>query len=230
MLEYQSKTLQAPGDRLLTSDEWDRVFDRIDDISVPDDIQERADDLAKLFSSGKDIEMFGKAIHDVLVPHVESSETSQPVTISGVELASPEERKVIFQHAADQITQLNSLRSDEDTDFYLERVSNIIALSLVGAHSYPDGNGRTARFVAQLIREGGQNRDDLRFIGANRDLSKSELGTIKVPSFLPRYESLRNGDTIFDTIDAAASADLALSDRQTYITRADSMFSTPYAS
>lgn len=77
------------------------------------------------------------------------------------ELATPEDRTVIFSTAADAICKLSEERSGDltgDSDqAYLDRVANILGMTIVLAHYFKDGNGRLARAAAYLISAGRAN-------------------------------------------------------------------------
>lgn len=217
-----------------TPADWDQVFTRVEQLGVPEDEHERAEDVARHFIDGVDIEMFGKALHDVLVPDVESMPVNHTMKlyslVTGEEtrsFAKPEERAAVYARAGDAIKQLAVMRQspNDDADF-LMRAANIIALSIGQAHSYENGNGRTARFIAELLYAGTKNKDDLMILGGARERTARERG-MTIPSFVQRYESVDAGETDADVIAAAASLDIPLSDRQTYEARANTVFSTP---
>lgn len=209
--------------------DWNRVFERIDVLKLPDETNERADDIARNFATGTDIEMFGKAIHDVVVPDIESMAADYAVKVGGEKTAEPEERAEIYEQAAEYIKQLDTLRRAEgDSEEFLRRAANVIALSMVGAHTYENGNGRTARVMAELIRHGSNNKADLMVLATERDISQKQQGGFRIYSYVPSWRSKEQGVSIQDTIRAAASVDIPLSQKQTYLERTQDMYTTPY--
>lgn len=225
-----SEQLNNYSDEQPAEPDWGEVFARIDSIGFPDDIHARADDVARSFTTGRDIEMFGKAIHDVLVPDVESMPVDYPMKIGDEVLVEPGEREVMYKQAAVYIAELDAMRQTPDDDEeFLRRVSSVVGLTAVGTHSYANGNGRTSRVMAELIRNGNSNRDDMKIYGTERNVSQKQLNGIRIYSFMPTYESRRDlGATIHDTIASAASTDIPLSQKEAYLERGQGMFITPY--
>lgn len=212
---------------------WDDVFGRVELLGIPEDVHDRAEDFARHFTTGMDIEMFGKALHDVLVPDVDSSPVDYPmkaVNPSDGEVSKvfkqPEERSKVFQDAADYVGKLAAMRQSPDDDqAFLSRVAHVVALAIGQAHSYQNGNGRLSRFIAELVREGTANRDDLKILGTERDVSQKQMNGFRVFSYLQRYQSVDRGETDEDVLSIAASTDIPLSDIQEYQDRASSTFS-----
>lgn len=206
---------------------WEDVSERLDILNVPNDPESRAKDVAaNLAGSGKDIYYLSMAIHQVLVPGVESKPTDYPMKVSSpdgsksTEMALPEERMAIFDYASELIQQLDKQNKGEHNQEFLERASNIMALSIVLAHSYQNGNGRTARLIGGLVRDGRLGSDeDLKVLGKGRP----ETG-FRITSYVPRNENLKP-EQILET---AASLDIPLSDNQTYVLKSSEAFASPY--
>ncbi len=224
-LIYKPEAHDTPAD-------WDVVFGRIEQLSIPENKHARAEDIARHFSRDVDIEMFGKALHDVLVPDVESMPTNYAMKLRNKSgeltrvLATPDMRAGIYQQAAEYIRQLAEMRREStDDDAFLARAANIVALAIVQAHAYENGNGRTARVAAELICDGIQNRDDLILLGTERGRIKRETGS-SIQSFSQRYESIDKGESDADVMSIAASLDIPLADRTTYFTKANMTFSS----
>lgn len=224
-----SEQLPNHNDEQSAEPDWNRVFERIDIIGFSEDVHARADDVARNFTTGKDIEMFGKAIHDIVVPDIESMPVDYAVKVGGRELAQPGEREAMYKQAAAYIAELNAMRqTPADDEEFLRRVSSVVGLTAVGTHSYANGNGRTSRVMAELIRNGSSERDDLKIYGTERDISEKQLNGLRIYSFMPTYESRDAGVTIDETIAAAASTDIPLDQREAYLKRGQDMFITPY--
>lgn len=113
---------------------------------------------------------------------------------------------------------------DEKSNF-LKRASSIIGLAIVLAHPFADGNGRTARTTAHLIREGydaGEDiQRDLRTVGDNRPSQG-----FKIDSYLPTKNGV--GMTAYEILDAAASPEIPLGDTKTYESSVQEVFTKPY--
>lgn len=206
--------------------DWNDVVERIDQIGIPQDIHDRANDVARNFGKkGIDIEMVTQAIHQVLVPHIESVPTDYSMQVASLhggeqtELMRPEDRSEFFDQAAQLINELNDRRSNADDEAFLERTSNIVALSIVLAHPYANGNGRTARLIGGLLREGPQS-EDLKLLSTERP----ESG-YRINSYLPRDETL----TPLEVLQAAADLEISLSDAEEYQRRTYNKFASPFA-
>lgn len=205
--------------------EWGDVVERIDQINIPQDMHERANDVATNFGQrGMDIEMVAQAMHQVLVPHIESVPTDYSMQVASpdgsrvTELMKPEDRTAFFDQAAQLVGELNDLRGEGDDEAFLARASNVVALSIVLAHPYANGNGRTARLIGGLLREGPAS-EDLKTLGAERP----ESG-FRVTSYRPRDEAL----TPLEVLRAAAALETPLSDQQTYMHDGANKFTGPY--
>jgi hypothetical protein len=205
--------------------EWGDVVERIDLINVPEDMSERANDVAANFGQrGMDIEMVAQAMHQVLVPHIETvptdfnMEVGSPDGSRSTVLMHPEDRAAFFDQAANLVRELNERRGAGDDEAFLARASNVSALSIVLAHPYANGNGRTARVIGGLLREGPQS-EDLKVLGTERPTTG-----FRINSYLPRDESL----TPLEVLQAAAALETPLSDSETYMSQGAAKFTGPY--
>lgn len=205
--------------------EWSDVVERIDQIGIPQDAHERANDIAQNFGKrGVDIEMVTQAVHQVLVPHIETIPTDYNMQVASphsdkqTELMRPEDRSEFFDQAAHLINELNERRSDATDEAFLERASNVVALSIVLAHPYANGNGRTARLIGGLLREGPQS-EDLKLLSTERP----ESG-YRINSYLPRDETL----TPLEVLQAAADLETPLGDIEHYQRRSNDKFASPF--
>jgi len=212
---------------------WQDVSKTLDRIGIPEDPKQRVEDIRNNFSEGRSLEALTQAVHQVLVPHVESVPVDRRMTVvtsegEVTELLEPEKRSALFDHAADLIKKLSETYSEGNEEQFLERVSNIVALTIVMAHSYSDGNGRTARLIGGLIRNGRQkdekndeeNEKELRELGKNRQ----KTGKV-VYSYLPKSSSGLNPE---ETLDVAASLDLDWDNNGEYNERQRASFTIPF--
>lgn len=205
--------------------EQKHVDERVEQLAIPLDPTERADDIIKNFAnSGLDIDMLSQAVHQVLVPDIETKPTDYVMAVQGPdgisrkELAQPSERADLYEYAAKLIRELGELRDGENDEDFLERASSVIALALVQAHPYANGNGRTARFIGGLLRDGPQS-EDLRVLGGERP----ESG-FRISSYIPRDEAL----SAQQVLQAAAALDTPLHDTQKYHDSSRKAFMTPF--
>jgi hypothetical protein len=128
--------------------------------------QSRDERVAKFqnITGGFDAAGFVTAVHHAIRPHDDMSPTPYQTEIRNrntdeliATMASPEERWQIIQTAADLITQLGSDIKPGFDFFFLERAGDIMALATVLAHPFEDGNGSTARVIAEIITNGTPN-------------------------------------------------------------------------
>lgn len=205
----------------------EHVQARLDQLSVPADVHDRADDIATNFARPQDIRMLLAAIHDVAVPGIATREVDYTVHAESRDgtrtaLASPDERQAIFDSASMMINELARMRANNEShdQAFLDRVGNIVALAGVWAHSYADGNGRTARIAGDLLRY-GPDSGNLGVAMKARD--EYGPGDIRITSYVPK------GDTSpADALAAAASLDIPFDDAPRYAEITGSRFSTPY--
>lgn len=148
-----------------------------------------------------------------------------PDGASVTELMAPEERQPFFDDICTGLKQwLETNKADAaHAQEVLDRLSNAIAIALVCAHPYKDGNGRTARTVAGLIRlktKDADYMDDLQQLFANRpDEGK------RISSFLPKKTI---DMTPKDRVAALIAPDIPLSDDQAYKQRVSELIATPF--
>ena len=144
---------------------WDgEVAPLLEKVDFPKDTHERADFVEAMFANRKDREALVVALHEVLVPGVDSvpNERAGIIRDSHGEitamLASPEEREEIGEYADSVIQQVIELRKTKVNDqAFLDRMANIVGLETVLKHTMKDGNGRVSRVAAHLIAAGPEN-------------------------------------------------------------------------
>ena len=215
---------------------WKSVFDRVRELNIPDNLHQRAKEITKLFPNGVDIEMFGRAIHDVLVPEATSIPVERKMTVISPEsgeikrtFLDPAERKALYDHAAKVIHELAKMPRTPDQDkVLLMRTANVIAMTIVLTHSYENGNGRLARVMAELIRYGTEHPDDIKLIGTERDTSQSQMGGFRIDSYLQKGSSIENGDNEYDVINYAASLGVPLAEIEVYTQIVNRIFTTTH--
>lgn len=164
------------------------------------------------------------------VPHEPSSEARSivnPTTgeVSSI-LAKPEERMKLFDRAAETIKALGESLQPGQEQAFLNRSANVLALTVVLAHTFEDGNGRTARTLAHAVRYGSEindeNKDDYEVIGRNRTTEG-----FRITSYVPTKDGSTKSAS--ELIEAAASLDIPLSDTAEYQQRAHENFTFPYS-
>lgn len=202
--------------------DWNNVEERLDILAIPDDPHERADDVTKnLAGNGTDIEAFMMAIHQVLMPSIESSPTHYPMKVGGKELMQPEDRSSYYDRAAECIRQLDTMRNPDGNDdaAFLERAGNIIGFTVVGSHAFANGNGRTARVLGELVRNGRTEPEDMKVYGTERP----EHG-FRVFSYVPK----NNNTSANDLLATATRVDIPFAAQDQYNTELSQYATTPY--
>ena len=161
--DYADKKLDTDQLEPTEPTDWQEFEGLLDTLGFPEDTHDRADFIEGMVTSGEDIKSLSVAIHEVLVPGVESAENDEPGTIRDREgnvtatLATHEEREEIFDEASKLIKQLGEKRGEstfDDDQAYLDRVANVIGATIVEAHYFKDGNGRLARTLSYLVARG----------------------------------------------------------------------------
>ena len=204
----------------------------IGELQLSSDLSERASQLARN-TTGEGILQAVTGLHTALapdVPHIPSEvartvlkpQTGEIVAV----LMEPEARMPFFETAANLIRTLGqSVRLGEE-ESYLNRSSSILALSVVLAHTFEDGNGRTARTLAHAVRYGSEinddNMDDFDVVSRNRP----DTG-FKINSYVPTGDGKALSPNELLTV--AASLDIPLTDQADYQRRVDRNFSMPYS-
>lgn len=193
-----------------TEEALEELYDILD---LPDNPTERADEIMRQFTRGKDVAGFIQVIHQRAVPHVVTTpvrHTMSSVDREGntkTEFATPEERPILFEYAARKITELAAMRSEKHNDMedqsFLDATADIIALTSVFAHTYNDGNGRTSRIAAGLIRDGSKDRDTLKILAQNRPMDG-----FRINGYIEKNKDM-NWDRV---LDALVMKDLPLTD------------------
>jgi hypothetical protein len=201
------------------------------ELGVPLDPAERAAQLESITGEGI-ITMLDK-VHRIVAPDLNHDHNLHPTklkdpegTVTGI-LATPEERAPIFDLAAQKVRELFEAKSPENTQAFLNRAADTIALSVVLAHPYEDGNGRSARAMAQLVRYGldlqnPESIDDMVQLSTNRPAHG-----FRVNGYLPRKDA-GEGKTPQDLIARMARTDIPLSETADYLAQRQAEFSEPY--
>lgn len=138
-------------------------------------------------------------------------------------LASPESRYGICDKAVNLAHQVIEKYEETggDIDNVVERLANLAAFSIVLAHPFEDGNGRTARTIGSLIRDGYQP-DDLKTLSTNRPTEG-----YRIFSYVPDKEAMSGGPNKF--LESIAAIDVPF---ETKAYQAEQMeargYTTPY--
>lgn len=204
----------------------------IGELQLSPDLTQRAAQLANN-TTGEGILLAVTGLHTALAP--ENSHEASDVARTMLnprtgevtaKLLQPEERMPLFETAAELIRTLGQSVQPGEEQSYLNRSANVLALSVVLAHTFEDGNGRTARTLAHAVREGSEvtddNRGDFDAVSQNRP----ETG-FKITSYVPNGEGTKLSATELLTV--AASLDIPLSDKANYQSRVGDNFTLPYA-
>lgn len=141
------------------------------------------------------------------------------------ELAQPQERLGIFERAAELVQVLAKKADQSEARQFLDRAANLAALAVVLAHPYEDGNGRTARVLAHIIKSGFDGspeiQGDIMTLGTNRTFEGFRIG-----SFMPGIDS--HELSALEILERAAGLDIPLQDEKTYVTESWKVFNSPY--
>jgi hypothetical protein len=222
----------APADSQLT--EPAEVTDlelaqTLDQIGLPVDVTGRAADIAGF--SGTDLAAMGALIHRAVAPEANQNPTDFSMSVSSPDgsnkraLMDPEARFPLFEQATGLIHKLAQKMKPGEEQSFLNRAGNIAALTMVLGHPFEDGNGRTARTMAQLIRGGHdasnpESVGDLKLVSTNRPNEG-----FRINSFVPNSELKLAPEQV---LQAAAALDIPFSEGAQYSEVARQNFSTPY--
>lgn len=211
------------------TDSWESVQSAIDSLELSPDPHQRAELLAEGITADAIIDAT-KRLHHVLAPGIDTVPISAAMHVSSPdgtnkrELMKPAERRPLFEHAAALVRDLAAHRTPDTDQAFLDRAGNIVALSVVLAHQYGDGNGRTARALGHVIREGydpAADQGDLKLVASNRP----ESG-YRITSYLPTREGVNM--TPDEILNQAAALEVPLNDVSAYEAKARQVFTTPY--
>jgi len=207
--------------------DWEAVFDAVKQIGLPLDPIARAEDIAAM--SGVDLAMMNTCLHSVLAPAEDQNPTSyiMPITDPRTgeqthQTLDPQDRMPLYNHAASLLHELSKEMSGHEEEF-LARASNVIGLTAVMAHSFAEGNGRTARFMSFLVWHAEDQTpeaiEELKMLGSNRP----EEGQ-RVISFIPHLDDL--SPSAF--LDRVACREVPLDDPARYVAETKRLFDTPF--
>ena len=138
-------------------------------------------------------------IHQMVAPEGDLSPidvTSYTTSTDGENrnpLAAPDERLPIFDKTvslAHELIQKYRVEGGDQTNL-LERLSNLAGFSIVLAHPFKDGNGRTARTLGALIKE-GYNPETIETVSKNRPPEG-----FRVNSYAPTELAMSQGSLVF---------------------------------
>lgn len=202
--------------------DWEAINERISELAIPQDSGERAYDVAHhLVRDGTDIKMLSFALHQALVPEYRTVEIDAPHSVGdgehSTQLAHPQERKAIFDTAAEHICSLiPEMERSEQYDSFLQRAGDLMGMAVVLTHLFAEGNGRTSRVLGELIAFGPQS-ENLRIAGTNRP----ERG-FRISSYMPKSDT-----TAMQALETIAGIGIPLDDTDTYQAQLKRSVATP---
>lgn len=209
--------------------EWGAVYELAEKFGYGSDAAKRAQLVSK--ETGIDLAAMATLLHGSLAPGVEQTPVDRQMNTVSPDgeikhrLMEPSKRFSLFQKASELIQGLGAnLQPGQESDF-LERASNIVALTVAVSHPFEDGNGRTARTLANLIRDGynpqdKESMDALHVMGQNRPTEG-----FKIYSYIPNA-SVEDPNAFLESV---AALDVPLTtDSQAYRQRTVDLFTSPY--
>lgn len=176
------------------------------------------------------------AVHRKVAPDYSHEPHPEPMKLVGRDgkvssyTALPEERAGVMGYALEAAKQVARKYREEggSIDDALQRCGNLAAFGVVLAHTYENGNGRTARTLGELIHNGydssnSESVSDLATISAERP----EKG-FRINSYVPTGDWAEGRANIDPAafLDAVAALDKPL-DGISYAAAARSTFTTP---
>ncbi|HSW36813.1 MAG TPA: hypothetical protein VLG37_00385 [Candidatus Saccharimonadales bacterium] len=220
----------APKEQAPVDQYWATIFNLIEGLPYSAGASERAGQVGLV--EGADIIATATRLHEVLAPDVSHEPIDfvmshfTPEGKKAGEFIQPAERPPFYDYAAQLIRQLAENCQPGEEQLFLNRASDIAGLTIVLAHPFEDANGRTARTLGYLIRNGydgseGQ-QSDLKAIGTNRPEGKG----FRIISYLP--VSVGKQFDPAQLLDVAASRHIPLSQEARYEQAARAVFQTPY--
>jgi hypothetical protein len=122
-------------------------------------------------------------------------------------LANPEDRHLIVKSGLSSIQRIVDMsRSVEGSESAaLQRIADVVGYTITETHFYEDGNGRTSRIAAELIRHGVDEPEIIELLGESRDVSRARGGMI-MTGYIPKQ-----GVEYKQAMDAIVAEDLPLS-------------------
>lgn len=233
IIDHRQNQLTEPEqstDRYKTGDseqqDWDMIAHRTEQLGISADPKTRAYDIADNFSTANDLKAMLYAVHQVLVPGYRTEETDFAMSVEGkagkTTLVRPDERQAVLTEAVAHIKRLGEeMKRTGQYDAFLERAGVILGLAIVLAHPFADGNGRTARYVGDLVVNGPSSKS-LQLAGSPRP----EPGSpgIRLTSYVPRKEM-----SYHTVLTAAAGENVPLGEEEAYKKTASlGVSATPY--
>ena len=138
---------------------------------------------------------------------------------------SPEDRNDFLAETVKGTSELVRRYGDTGNDELInERIADSIALTIAIMHQFNDGNGRTSRVIALLIREGydpnnAQNMADHRIVGNNRTTDNG----FRINSFLPKADK-----NIDEVIESALGLNIPPGENDRYKKEANEMYASTF--
>lgn len=207
--------------------EWSQMQELFKQLDFSDNTTERANQVVGHFLKGSDVVEFIQTIHHYAVPDTVTEELrhqSFSVDEEGGRTSSfamPEERPFISMYAVRQIQELAQMRvhGNELADqVFLGASADILALTTIYRHSFNDGNGRSSRIAAQLIRNGASDEDCMKVLSSSRRDQPYDIEGY-VPKDINMYWA--------KMLEALAMKDLSLSDIEGREKRRNQLITAP---
>ena len=203
-----------------------RIADLVEAIQLPVDPAQKVAELAR-FDADDWVSMIELA-HYAVAPGVGEQHSQDAMTVKSPDgssetiLMSPDQRVAFLSDSFASTSRLLAKNKQEDSQALLDRVSNTIAMAVVCAHPYNDGNGRTARTVAGLIKldaNGSGFGADMAALSTNRP----DAG-FRITSFAPKNPDIDPKDLII----ALLAEDIPIDDIDSYKKRVQELIATPF--
>lgn len=203
----------------------------VEQIGFNPDMATRAHDVGNW--SANDLVAISTLLHSAVAPEAAPNPTDTPMKMHrrdgtvAHQFMEPEQRYSLYEHATNLVHKLAEQTPAGGEDAFLRRAGNVFALSVVLAHPFEDGNGRTSRTLAQLIRSGydptnSDSVNDLATISTERDKMP---GDTRMYGFMPWAGVNQEPAELLDNV---AALDIPIGDDAQYQNQKEMLISSPY--
>lgn len=152
-----------------------------------EDSQERLSTLAKL--NGISLATLITSVHSLVAPTSPATPHPDVVKAGDKPMVPPERRLEYLNKAAELIKEVAQLeaKTEKERTRALARIADIVGLATVITHTFADGNGRTSRTLALLLKaDPSDYLQDLPAVSANRT---NKTGGHTINSYIPRVHT-----------------------------------------